>query len=356
MFDDIRPYTDAEIPAAMQRLVGYPEFRPVCGFLFPERPFEDVAAEVAACRSIDEFQIRFMIPVVEALIAKTTDGVTVEGMERLDPEKRYLFVANHRDITLDATFLQVLLNRAGLRTSEITFGANLMQGGLIIDFGKSNKMFRVERPTTVSSPREFLRSSQRLSEYIRWTLLEKRESVWIAQRNGRTKDGVDATDQGIVKMFGMAGSIEDLNIAPVAISYEWEPCDVLKAAETTALARDGHYDKKPGEDLNSILSGIMQPKGRVHYTMCAPLTEADYAPLRGLPLNTYCREVAAVIDRRIRDGYRIWPNSRIASDILRNVSEGGYTQQEKAAFEAHLAEVPEELREAVLRMYAAPLR
>ena len=167
---------------------------------------------------------------------------------------------------------------------------------------------------------------------------------------------MDATDQGIVKMFGMAGSIEDLNIAPVAISYEWEPCDVLKAAETTALARDGHYDKKPGEDLNSILSGIMQPKGRVHYTMCAPFTEADYAPLRELPLNTYCREVAAVIDRRIREGYRIWPNSRIASDILRNVSEGGYTQQEKAAFEAHLAEVPEELREAVLRMYAAPLR
>jgi len=355
MFDDIRPFNDAEIPAAMQRIVAYPEFRPVCGYLFPERPFAEVAAAVASCRTIDEFQSRFMVPVVEALMAKSTDGVTVEGMERLDPRERYLFVSNHRDITLDATFFQVLLYRAGLPTSEITFGANLMQGGLVVDFGKSNKMFRVERPTTVSSPRAFLQSSVRLSEYIRWTILEKRESVWIAQRNGRTKDGRDATDQGIIKMFSLAGDIADLRIVPLAVSYEWEPCDVLKAAELTALARDGHYEKKPGEDLQSILTGITQPKGRVHYTVCEPVTAEDIAPWNELPVNSFCRETASLIDRRIRFGYRIWPNSRVAFDLLNNTVSPGYTETEKAAFEAHLEAVPEPLRRVVLEMYAGPL-
>ena len=356
MFDDIRPYTDAEIPAAMQRLAAYPEFRTVCAFLFPDRPFEEVAETVASCRTVDEFQQRFMVAVVESLIAKTTDGVTVEGFEGLDPQKSYLFVSNHRDITLDATFFQVLLKRAGLRTSEITFGANLMQGGLVVDFGKSNKMFRVERPTTVASPREFLKSSIRLSEYIRWTILEKGESIWIAQRNGRTKDGVDATDQGIVKMFGMAGDIADLNIVPLSVSYEWEPCDILKAAETAALARDGFYEKKPGEDLQSILTGITQPKGRVHYTVGKPLTADDFDVWKDLPVNAFCREVAALIDRRIRAGYRIWPNNRIALDLLNGTVSDGYTEAEKKVFEAHLAAVPEALRPQVLGIYAGPLR
>ena len=355
MFDDIRPYNDAEIPAAMQRIAAYPEFRTVCAYLFPDQPFKAVSEALTSCRTIDEFQARFMVPVVEAVMAKSTDGVTVEGMEKLDPEKRYLFVSNHRDITLDATFFQVLLHRAGLRTSEITFGANLMQGGLVVDFGKSNKMFKVERPTTVSSPRAFLQSSVRLSEYIRWTILEKRESIWIAQRNGRTKDGVDATDQGIIKMFSMAGDIADLNIAPIAVSYEWEPCDVLKAAELTALARDGYYEKKPGEDLRSILAGITQPKGRVHFAVCEPVKAEELAPWNMLPVNAFCRETAALIDRRIRAAYRIWPNNRIAFDLLNGSALGGYTPAEKAAFKAHLHSVPEALRPVLLHIYAGPL-
>ena len=354
MFDDIRPYTDAEIPAAMQRIAAHPQFRAVCAWLFPDMPFEPFAAGVASCRTVDEFQHRVMVPVVHSVMEKTTDGVTIEGIERLDPEKRYLFVSNHRDITLDATFFQVLLDRAGLRTTEITFGANLMQGDLVVDFGKSNKMFKVERPTTVSSPREFLQSSRRLSEYIRWTLLEKRESIWIAQRNGRTKDGRDATDQGIIKMFSLAGPVADLNIVPLAVSYEWEPCDVLKAAELAALARDGHYEKKPGEDIQSILTGVTQPKGRVHFTVCEPLTAADFEPWKSLSVNAACREVAALIDRRIRAGYRIWPNNRIASDLLRGTSDGGYDEVQKAAFESHLAATPEPLRPIILKIYAGP--
>ena len=355
MFDDIRPYYDAEIPAAMRRIAAYPEFRTVCSWLFPEKPFEAVAAALVSCRTVDEFQHRFMVPVVCSVMDKTTDGVTVEGMERLDPAERYLFVSNHRDITLDATFFQILLDRAGHRSSEITFGANLMQGDLVVDFGKSNKMFKVERPTTVSSPRAFLQSSVRLSEYIRWTILERRESIWIAQRNGRTKDGVDATDQGIIKMFSMAGDIADLHIVPLAVSYEWEPCDLLKAAELTALARDGHYEKKPGEDIRSILTGITQPKGRVHFTVCEPVKPEDLAPWNMLPVNAFCRETAALLDRRIRAGYRIWPNNRIAFDLLNGTGLGGYTPEEKEAFEAHLATVPEALRPVLLHIYAGPL-
>ena len=195
----------------------------------------------------------------------------------------------------------------------------------------------------------------RLSEYIRWTILEKNESIWIAQRNGRTKDGMDATDQGIIKMFSLAGDILDLHIVPLAVSYEWEPCDVMKAAELTALERDHFYEKKPGEDLQSILTGITQAKGRVHYTVCDPVTAEDLALWQSLPVNTFCRETAGLIDRRIRAGYRIWPNNRIAAHYLESNLSGGYTPREKAAFDAHLASVPEELRNTVLKIYAGPL-
>ena len=354
MFESIRPYLDSEIPAAMQRMAADPVFPVVCRYLFPERPVAEVADELRGCRSAEEFQRRFMYPAVYAVARKTTTSFTTSGLEALDPGKSYLLVSNHRDIVMDAAFLQVLLLDAGLRTSEITFGANLMQGDFVVDFGRSNKMFRVERPTTVASSREFLRKSQELSQYLRYTLLEKGESVWIAQRNGRTKDGRDATDPGIVKMFGMAGPIEELNIVPMAVSYEWEPCDVLKAAELTALAAAGHYEKKPGEDLQSILTGILQPKGGVHITAGKPLTEADFAPLRTLPRNAYNRAVAALIDERIHAAYRLWPSNLVAADLLEGSSRGGYTPEQKAAFEAHLQAAPEALRPLLVSIYAGP--
>ena len=177
-----------------------------------------------------------------------------------------MYLSNHRDIMLDASLLQNALLMNGFDTTEITFGANLMQGQLVIDIGKSNKMFRVERPG--GSIREFYKASMHLSEYIRHTIVEKKQSVWIAQRNGRTKDGKDRTDQGIINMFRMSSegkstSLSQLNLLPVSVSYEWEPCDILKTLELYAK-RQGPYLKKPGEDLNSILTGILQPKGRVH--------------------------------------------------------------------------------------------
>lgn len=365
MFDDIRPYNNSEIPAAMQRLVGDKYFPLVCDYLFPGRPVTEVAALLGSCRTVDDFQHRFMYDAIYAVARRTTDGLSVSGMERLDPEKNYLFVSNHRDIMLDAAFLQVLLLDAGRKTSEITFGANLMHGQLVIDVGKSNKMFRIERPGTVTSARDFLLKSQYTSEYIRYCILQKGESVWIAQRNGRTKDGYDVTDQGVIKMFGLSGgsdkiqALSELNIAPLSISYEWEPCDELKALELYATSSGKPYIKKPGEDFNSIMTGIMQPKGRVHLNVCQPLSAEEFEPLRGLPVSAFNREVAAIIDKRIRQAYRLYPNNYIAADIISGKRSHSYTNQEKDSFINHIdgitKEYPEELRDILLRIYANPV-
>ena len=365
MFDDIRPYIDAEIPAAMQRIVADKYFPLVCDYLFPGHPVQEIAALVGSCRTAEEFQQRVMYRVIRSIADQTTDGLSVSGMERLNPEMDYLFVSNHRDIMLDAAFLQVMLSDAGRRTSEITFGANLMQGQLVIDVGRSNKMFRIERPNTVSSGRDFLAKSCYVSAYIRYAITQKKESVWIAQRNGRTKDGLDATDQGIIKMFCLSSeedpvdALAPLHIAPLSISYEWEPCDELKALELYAKSSGQPYIKKPGEDLNSILTGIRQPKGRVHLSVCEPLSPAELEPYRGLPVNVCNKAVAELIDSRIKAGYRLYPNNYIAADLLSGKREHSYTEAEKSAFVAHIdritKEYPPELSDILLKIYANPV-
>ena len=365
MFDDIRPYTDAEIPAAMTRLVTDRYFPLVCSYL--GRSQTEVAAVLGSCRTTEEFQHRFMYDAIYAIARKTTSGLSVSGMERLDPSKDYLFVSNHRDIMMDAAFLQVLLLDAGRRTSEITFGANLMQGQMVIDIGKSNKMFRIERPTTVTSARDFLLKSKYVSEYIRYAITQKKESVWIAQRNGRTKDGIDLTDQGIIKMFGLSGggdlveALDQLNIAPLSISYEWEPCDELKALELYAKQSGQPYLKKPGEDFNSIMTGIQQFKGRVHLTVCEPIRREELESLRGLPVSAFNKGVAELLDSRIRPAYRLYPNNYIAADLLCSKRVHSYTDAERDAFLRHVdgivkeKEYPEEIRDILLQIYANPV-
>ena len=365
MFDDIRPYVDSEIPAAMQRIVSDKYFPLVCDFLFPDTPVQEVAVLLGSCRTVEEFQMRVMYKVIYAIADKTTDGLTVSGMERLDPGKDYLFVSNHRDIMMDAGFLQVLLSDAGRRTSEITFGANLMQGQMVIDVGKSNKMFRIERPTTVTSARDFLLKSQYVSKYIRYAITEKKESVWIAQRNGRTKDGIDLTDQGIIKMFCLSGgedrvqALDELNIAPLSISYEWEPCDELKALELYAKSSGQPYIKKPGEDLNSILTGITQPKGRVHLAVCEPIRREELEPFHNYSNPDFNKAVAELIDSRIRTAYRLYPNNYIAADLLKGKRSHSYTDAEKETFVKHVDEItkeyPSELRDILLHIYANPV-
>ncbi len=380
-FDDIRPYFDTEIPAAMHRIADDPHFPLLAQYVYPGQDIETVRNLIRQFTNVSDFQHEVMRCVNEQVIARSTTGFTFDGIDRLDPEKRYLFVSNHRDIMLDACLLQYALWQCGHETSEITFGANLMSTPLVVDIGKANKMFRVERGGT---PREFYRSSMHLSEYIRYCITDKHQSVWIAQRNGRTKDGNDRTDQGIIKMFGMSRhkepveALAELNIVPVSISYEWESCDLLKARELY-LSRDKKYVKQPGEDLNSILTGIMQPKGSVHLSFCQPITYDELytrfaSANNGVHLSTaegegacgseYHRAVAHLIDNRIINAYRITPNNYIAYDLLHENSTYSvhYTQKQQQAFLEHIKKVDslgiadiDALRQLLLGIYANPL-
>lgn len=343
-FDDIRPYYEEEIPAAMQRIAESASFPLLASYVYPDRNIEEVRNQIRAYKTIRDFQLEVMRCVNEQVISRSTTGFTYSGIDKLSPQNKYLFISNHRDIMLDACLLQYVLYKNGHETSEITFGANLMQGQLVTDVGKANKMFKVERPG--NNPREFYKSSLHLSEYIRYVLTQKNESIWIAQRNGRTKDGIDRTDQGIIKMFGMSNtenkvdSLAELNIVPIAVSYEWESCDILKTLELYA-SRETKYIKKPGEDLNSILTGIMQPKGRVHIEFCDMLTKDDLMQFDGSTAGEFNRQVASLIDERICSAYQLRPNNYIAHDMrYRNDTYAQYyTKAEKEEFEKYLAKL-----------------
>ena len=366
-FDDIRPYYEEEIPAAMQRIATSDVFPLLASFVYPGESIEKIRERVCAFTTTKEFQHDTMRRVNEQVIARSTTGATISGLDRLAPDKNYLFVSNHRDIMLDASLLQYFFVINGFETTEITFGANLMMNPVVIDVGKSNKMFRVERPG--GDLKEFYRKSLHLSEYIRYTIKEKKQSVWIAQRNGRTKNGIDATDQGIIKMFCMSEphnkikALADLHIAPVAISYEWEPCDILKALELYE-SQYTRYTKKPGEDLNSILTGIMQQKGRVHIELCQPISVAELSAFENQTNNEYHKSVAKLIDRRINTNYRLYPNNYIAHDLLYGNTKyhDMYTDEQYETFQKRLSKLDkydtcdiDRLKEIFVGIYSNPV-
>ena len=364
-FDDIRPYRDEEIPAAMQRIASNRSFPLVAQFVYPELTVEEAAEKVRGYKTIYDFQHGAMVPMNQQVIEGTITEFTLGGADKLDPSKRYLYVSNHRDIVLDSCILMYALHLEGHDTGEITFGSNLMQGELVVDIGKSNKMFRVDRGR---NPRELYSTSVHLSEYIRYAITEKKQSVWIAQRNGRTKDGIDRTDQGVIKMFGMSGpktrvdALDELNIVPVSVSYEWESCDILKALELYESRNGEPYIKKPGEDLNSILTGIMQNKGRVHFQICDPLRREELEALSDVPNVQFHREVAQILDRRICSNYRLYPNAYIAHDLRYGNTKYSdrYTKDEYDAFVAHMSELNKysddpALGDIFLGIYANPV-
>ncbi|MDR1116084.1 MAG: acyltransferase [Tannerella sp.] len=335
-FDDIRPYYPSEIPPAMQRIAESEYFGMLSQYIFPDESVEKVREMVRNIRTTDAFQQKVMYYVNQQVIARSMSDFTYSGLDGLDPEKRYLFVSNHRDIMLDSSLLQYLLHSNGFKTTEITFGSNLMHPQLIVDIGKANKMFKVIRSSNI---RNFLKNSLHLSEYIRYTIKEKGESVWIAQRNGRTKDGNDATDQGIIKMFCMSKatdlilSMGELHIVPVAVSYQIESCDILKTRELYLSLKGEKYVKQPDEDLNSVLTGILQPKGFVNIRICKPVTFEDLDIDYKFP-NEFYKKVASLIDRRIHENYKLYNNNYIAYDIRAGSSKYGdfYTPEEKEIF------------------------
>lgn len=366
-FDDIRPYTDQEIPAAMKRITECDAFPLIASWVFPDRDIKEVREMMLSFRTVHDFQLGVMIPVNQQIINRTITSFTYSGFSQLDPNKRYLFVSNHRDIMLDASLLQYLLVKHELDTTEITFGANLMSPGLVTDIGKSNKMFRVERGGRM---RDFYMSSQHLSNYIRHTIQNKRQSVWIAQRNGRTKNGNDRTDQGIIKMFCMSEphdkikALADLHIIPVSISYERESCDILKAIELYE-SRYQKYIKKPGEDLNSILTGILGQKGHVNITLCKEITESDLHEYDASTSNEYHKQIAQLIDKRINEAYQLSCLNYIAYDLRYGCTtyNDKYTEEQRQQFINYMTRLdnydvaePDVLKDIFLSIYSNPAK
>ena len=366
-FDDIRPYNADEIPAAMQRMAESEVVPAIVDYLMPNMSVEAFRDRIRNIRTTEEFQLNLLRGLFEILVQKTTTQFDWSGLENISKKQPYLFVSNHRDIALDAILLQYILNEAGQNTCQITFGSNLMCHPFVVDFGKANKMFRTERGGT---PKEFYNSMMHISEYMRHVITEEHESVWIAQRNGRTKDGIDATDPAIIKMFGMSrrddrvASLADLHIVPVAVSYEWESCDKLKTLELYLTRKNGHYEKKPGEDLNSILTGIMQPKGHVHLHICPEVTEKDLMALNEGPSAEFYKRVAQLMDSRINPNFYLNPNNYIAHDLRSGTDTfaGHYTKEEKTLFIQYMDwmnEYPELDRSALetifLGIYANPI-
>jgi len=367
-FDDIRPYNDDEVPAAMQRIAESDTLALLSAYVFPDRDVEAVRNMVRSLKTTYEFQHQVMYWVNEQIKAKSITSLTVSGMDRIDRSTAHLYVSNHRDIMLDASLFQNILADNGLEPSEITFGANLMSTQLMIDVGRSNKMFRVERGGNI---KDFYRSSVHLSDYIRETVASEGESVWIAQRNGRTKDGNDKTDQGIIKMFWMSGkkdkvvALDDLHIVPIAVSYEWEPCDIQKTLELYQ-SRSGKYIKKPGEDLASILSGITSQKGHVHFSVCEPVRREELEQLDSLTSVEFNKAVASLLDRKILSEYRLSPNNYIAHDmryVKRDYYDQGlYDEDQYIKFAERLeildryeVEEPDILHDIFLGIYANPV-
>lgn len=365
-FDDIRPYYDEEISEAVNRITSEPYFSQAIKFLIPNKNTDSVIEQIKKIATIFDFQEQVMHPVLLSIIQKSTHGLTFSGFDQLDPQTPYTFIANHRDIFLDSAFLQLALYEHQLPNSQITFGNNLMTSQLLIDAGKINRMFTVYRDGT---RKEKYLNSIRLSKYIRETITQRKESIWIAQRDGRTKDGNDKTHPGLLKMLygsertSLGESLKALNIVPVAISYEFEPCDNLKVQEKY-LSKDGKYEKKPGEDLNSILKGTIEQKGRVHLT-AGTLLNNKLDELGELQESSDpFIHAAQLIDRQLHTNFKLYPNNYIAHDKLTQESSfsTSYTEVETQTFMTHIENrlksmkgESKVLQQMLLEMYAAPV-
>ena len=368
-FDDIRPYNDSEVHPALERIVANPLLSNIAKYLFPGKDENLFKQLLLSCNTKDDFQIKVMSGVVEKILADTSKGLTYEGLEYFDGGAKHLIVSNHRDIVLDSAIIQLILFRHDVPRTEIAVGDNLITSSFIEDITRCNRMIKVIRST---SPREVYTTSKVLSEYMRYRVSNQISSIWIAQRNGRTKDGIDVTEQGLLKMFDMSGSgdfvkdFNELSIMPASISYEYEPCDILKAVELY-ITRRQKYVKAEGEDLNSILTGIMQPKGRIHIQFNEPLTEEEVNAAAVLDKNERFKALGIAMDRKIIANYKLWPNNYIAYDMLNGEGRFAdkYTAEEKVAFEGYLNAIMQkvdkmevdkaELKEILLGIYANPV-
>lgn len=365
-FKEIRPYSDEESVAALKRIAAHPVLSQISAFLFPGQDPALFRSMIANLEGVDDFQSNVMAVVINKILKDTSGKLTFSGVEKLDKDKKYLYISNHRDIMLDSAIMQVILFEAGLGTSEMAVGDNLITDPLLEDIARVNKMIKVIRNT---NSREIYNSSVLLSEYIRHRLEDEISSVWIAQRNGRTKDGVDFTEQGLLKMLDMSGKgdfvndFDELAIVPVSVSYEYEPCDILKAKELY-ISRRQKYVKSEGEDLNSVLTGIMQFKGNIHFNFCDPLSREELQKCSEFEKNEKFKALGEIIDKRIISSFRLWNTNYMAYDMLTGSDRfrDNYSVEEMRKFQEYVdfklsgtEEDRAETQEILLSIYANPI-
>lgn len=367
-YDEIRPYSPEELPAVLSELLEDPMFTAIVQNFFQGVPVEALKAKMLSCRNNLEFQKAFIYPLIKQLLAKNCTGLTFESA--LEPTKRYTYVSNHRDIVLDSALLSIVLIENGFEdTPEIAIGDNLLIYPWIKKLVRVNKSFIVQRSLSM---REMLESSRRMSSYMHYAINEKQQSIWIAQREGRAKDSNDRTQESVLKMMAMGGEgtpterLKSLNIAPLSISYEYDPCDYLKAQEFQQKRDNPDFKKSREDDLKNMQTGIFGYKGQVHYQV-APCINEWIDEMSTLPKGEFFSAVAQRMDADIYRNYRLYPGNYVAADLLEGSTRfaSHYTEEQKQQFEKYvqsriaLVELPNPdtayLRERILEMYANPV-
>lgn len=369
-FAGIAPYSDEEARAAFAKLANHPYTGMISKYLFPKERRSYLGNMLKEVRTVDEFQQVVVSKAVAWVIETSTTGFTYDGVEYMqDLSHKYLVMSNHRDIVLDPALTQYVLFQNGLPQTEIAVGDNLIKDSKTVEaLLRCNRMVTVVRGV---SARELYLSSQVLSRYIRQGITSGRSSMWIAQRQGRTKNGIDVTEQGLLKMFDMSGTksfqenFKELHIIPMSISYEYEPCDVRKAREVL-ISRTQKYVKKRNEDMHSIIMGIRQPKGRVHLHIGAPLTSEEIEAASRCDKNDRYQWIRHAVDRRVIEGYRLWKTNYLCYDLVYGTDKYAihYTPEDVVAFkkymEHRLNKVErsldrDELRDIFLKIYSNPV-
>jgi hypothetical protein len=368
-FEDIRPYTDLEAQDAFKRIAASSGFKTLITSYYPDLDFEIFKEEFSNYKTIQEFHDRFGYHIARKAINSSTNQLILSGIEQISPDRAYSFISNHRDIVMDALLLQVYVIEALNSLVEISFGSNLMMNQFIIDIGKTCLMYKTDRSGTT---RELYHKLTRLSDYLKYTITEKKRSTWIAQRNGRTKDGLDKTDPGLVKMYSMSGRNDfknhfiQMNITPIAVSYQYEPCDYMKVRETYLKQLGGVYKKSKNEDYESIMYGINQNKGNSALIITKPISDLEINALSD-NYSIFCHELTQLIDHRIINNYKLWNTNYMAYDLLNHSQDyrSKYSDIDLAAFNQYMQETlvhikdikdTQSIEKLFLQLYAHPVK
>ncbi|MFC3880789.1 1-acyl-sn-glycerol-3-phosphate acyltransferase [Algoriphagus namhaensis] len=366
-FDTIRPFYDSEVNKAIHSIIDDPMLQAMMMFTFPDDRNQDWKRQMLHTHSLRDFQINFIYPGLKKVLEKSSDGLSYSGFENLEPNTAYLFISNHRDIILDTSLLNGCLYENGLVLTTSAIGDNLVKKPFLNTLSKLNRNFTIERG---AQGRRLLESSIQVSSYIRNSLIHENRSVWTAQREGRSKDGNDLTQKGVLKMLTLShlgknpfDAFKEIKVVPVSISYEYDPTDILKLPELLAKARDEKYIKSENEDFLNLLRGIMGTKKHIHIHVSGVINdEIEEINQKEINLSEKFAELSLLIDHKIWKGYKLWPSKYIAFDLLNETDRYSdrYNAEEKEAFLQRFKEKVQTedpvTRENFLAMYANPVK